>query len=151
MVDEAYDMVLENIKADYDKMWTSVELHGLYLKQGGFFLSRRQLMDSIQKATIEKFLLLTSPGIASIIVPKAYASTTLRIQEVEKDDIDLDGSLKMVAKAIVSEAKEIPCDKKTFSKKISLQSVKSEVSPTFSKLLALISPLKLGPDSSRVK
>ena len=73
------------------------------------------------------------------------------IQEVEKDDIDLDGSLKMVAKAIVSEAKKIPCDKNTFSKKISLQSVKSEVSPTFSKLLVLISPLKLGPDSSRVK
>ena len=107
-------------------------------------------MDSIQKATSEKFLLLTSPGIASIIVPKAYASTTLRIQEVEKD-IDLEGSLKMVAKAIVSEAKEIPCDKKTFSKKISLQSVKSEVGPTFSKLLALISPLKFRPDSSRVK
>ena len=96
-------------------MWTSVDLEAEYVEHG-IVLSRKRFMAKVHKDMIDKFIILTSPGIETIIVPKTYASSTLRIQAVEKDDIDekdeLDAAIETVAKAIVAEIKDIPSKNK---------------------------------------
>ena len=71
-------------------MWTTVDLYEQYIKDGGVLLSRRQLLDRVLQATGENFILLKSPGIASLIVPKAYANSTLRLQEVDNEALEAD-------------------------------------------------------------
>jgi hypothetical protein len=69
-----------------ERMWTSVELHNAYAKGGGNRLSRKQLVTKIKEHFGEKVLILTSPGIASIVVFRAQASSVLNV--VKDDDGD---------------------------------------------------------------
>ena len=78
------------VTSNKDKMWTTVDLYEQYIKDGGVLLSRRQLLDRVLQATGENFILLKSPGIASLIVPKAYANSTLRLQEVDNEALEAD-------------------------------------------------------------
>ena len=146
-VDVAYNKVLENIESETNKMWTSVELHEFYIQEGGSPLSRRKLVERIHKVKGESFLLLKSPGIASILIPKTLADKNPRIQEVENEDIDPDDAIRDIGKIIEKETKDIPFNKKTFNTKYDLQTAKSDISTTLSKLLAAISPTKLSKDS----
>ena len=94
-------------------------------------------------------MVLSSPGIASIVVFKNKANSMLRIQEVEKEtenDIS-DEVLDMIAKSIVSEIKEIPSDKSNYQSRINIPLAKSDVSPTLAKLLSKIDSKALHPES----
>ena len=86
---------------------------------------------------------MKSPGVASLLVPKAYANSTLRLQEVENEEIDTEDTIREVAKKIQTESKKIAFNKKNYNSKIDIATAKSEISPTFSKLLKYISPTKL--------
>ena len=106
------------------------------------------MVERIHKVKGESFLLLKSPGIASILIPKTLANKNLRIQEVENEDIDPDDAIRDIGKIIEKETKDIPFNKKTFNTKIDLQTAKSDISTTLSKLLAAISPTILSVASN---
>ena len=118
-------------------MWTSVDLEQEYRNVGGLTLSRKHLVDRILAIYKNDVILLSSPGIANMLVFKTQANNILRIQETDEED---EIHVQAVAKSIVKEIKDIKTNKNVYQAKIDLLSAQQDVSPTLSKLLKLISP-----------
>jgi hypothetical protein len=82
------------------RMWNSVELHKLYVYGGT--LSRRFLVRSVEQALSPDLLVLSSPGVASILVFRSNASEHLRIEDDAQNDC-LSESINCLAAVIKSE------------------------------------------------
>ena len=67
-------------------MWTSVDLEQEYRNVGGLTLSRKHLVDRILAIYKNDVILLSSPGIANMLVFKTQANNILRIQETDEED-----------------------------------------------------------------
>lgn len=141
--DHAYPKISKLFRADPYRMWSSVNLEEGYQNEGGTSLSREELVHKIVNEYKNEVILLSSPGIANIVVFKRHASSVLRIHEVKTDN---DDAIRVVANAIVSDIKNIPKDKEVYNSRIDVNSAKSEISPTLSKLLSMISPKELSKD-----
>ena len=53
--DEAFDKLVQEIRIDVSKYWTSVELHTKYMQMNGCMSSRRALVDKIKEMLGDKF------------------------------------------------------------------------------------------------
>ena len=142
--DNAYSKLCALFKVDPTRMWTSIDLENQYKDYGGTLLKRKELLSNIVK-TYKNVILLSSPGIANIVVFRSHANSILRVQELQTDDID--DSIDIVAKAVVSDIKCVQKDKDFYNSSIDIHEAKSKVSPTLSKLLSMISPTELSQDS----
>ena len=121
-----------------ERIWTSVDLHNIYMKGGGSALSRKQLMSKLKEYFGEKVLILTSPGIANIVVFRTQASTVLN---VVKDDVaDEDIEIDILARKVRKEVKEIPKQKKVYKKHIDFNVANADVCPAINDFLYAISP-----------
>ena len=86
----------------------------------------RALVDKIKEMLVDKLLVLSSPGIADIIIFKKAASKIFRIED--NDDVDIE--TKGVARKIVSEISEMTLESHIYEARIDVPLAKSYVSPT---------------------
>lgn len=75
--------LLEN-KCKYIR--TSVEVHGYYVKSGSIVFSRHSLVANLAKEFGEDLLVLSSPGLANILMFPKQASDVLKLCKVENDN-----------------------------------------------------------------
>ena len=99
-IDIGLESVKTTLKENPREMWNSVELYNLYSEHGGYKLSRRALVKLLVEIFGDEVVLLSSPGVASLLVFKRYCHFAL--QSTEDSD---DRSLRIVAEAIKKETR----------------------------------------------
>ncbi len=138
MIDNALDILKEEIQNDQTHIWNSIDLHKMYTENGGVILSRKTLVKELSTYFGEDFLVLSSVGVASIILFRSKASKTLRLVNEAEDD--LDASIAKVCKQVIKDVKAIPQDKTHYSTHISCEKAMESISDTVLELLANLSP-----------
>ena len=101
----AVEAVVSTVKADTDRVWSSVELHTLYKEKGGVDCNRSRLLNSLKEIMGDEIVMLSSPGVATMFISKSKAATMLRLDEVDQDGFDL--QVKAVASKIAAETKTL--------------------------------------------
>ena len=132
--DIAYHEIADIMQSDVSRMWTSVEIYKLY-KQAGGVITRETLVKKIADTFGSKLLVLSSPSIASILVFRNHASSIMRIENVDDDNVDIE----KIAKVVINEIDSIPLKRDTYNKHIDIVTAKQDVSPTLMQLLKTIS------------
>lgn len=84
--DSALEELLSQMSLDVTRIWNSAELYTLYSELGGTLISRRFLIKSVCEHFHPNLLVLTSPGVASILVFRGKAADHLRIIDDTEDD-----------------------------------------------------------------
>ncbi len=130
---EPYTLLSNLFASNPSRVWSSLDLYKEYASLGGTSLSRKELVQKLVAEYKNDILLLSSPGIANIIVFKSKANTVLRIQSLDDED---ERNLRSTAKNIVSEIQNIKYNKDEYQSNIDLTSCKQDVSPTLAKLLS---------------
>lgn len=97
--DKGLHKTILQMQSNRTRIWNSIELYELYQESGGTELSRRSLISCIHEMLQPDIIVLSSPGVASIVVFKTNASAQLRILDDTDDDCN--------ARAISSLAKKI--------------------------------------------
>ena len=69
-------------------MWNSIDLYGMYSEGSGFKYSRRTLIKVLVDYLGDEVVLLSSPGLASILVFKKYCHFALQSAD-DGDDKNL--------------------------------------------------------------
>ena len=133
--DSAFEVLTQQMEKEKDKLLTSSDVYKKYLALGGSITTRWWLMKHLKDYFGSKLLVLSSPGINDILVFKEVAASMFCIEENDEDYVDT----KSVAKEIVKEIHSIEHEKDQYHSRIDIQSAKSEVSPTLSRLLSEIS------------
>ena len=85
-------------------MWNSVELFDSYSQFGGVQLCRWTLVSKRQELFGNDLMVLSSPGIANIIVFRSCASQILRLVNTEEDDTET--LIGKASKSILQEIKK---------------------------------------------
>ena len=135
--DAALKSLTEHILTDKSHIWNSVELFERYRDFGGNKLSRKHLIKKLSVIFEDDLLVLSSPGIASIIIFRSKASDVLRLVDDEEDD--LDAAVTKVSNKIVQDVKAIPMDKANYNTQINSELAIENVSETVLDILANIS------------
>jgi len=139
----AYDLALSQVtdamKGQNLNIWNSVEINDLYSEFGGSQLQRKGLMSRIEEYFGNELVGLHSPGLANMIVFKEVAPNLIKLVNT-KDDDDLDFALKVVAKHIIDEDRDINYDPTIYNTRINTEMLSSYVSDTVSCLLSKLSP-----------
>ena len=66
--DASVASLVKMIKLEKDRIWTSTELHSLYLDKGGKELNRSKLLNKVTEHMGTEVLVLSFLGVASIIM-----------------------------------------------------------------------------------
>ena len=135
VVDEAFEMVKSIMDADRATMWTSIEIHQLYQNHSGSKLTRKALVDLLIKDFSNDLILLSSPGLANLLVFRKHASTIMKITESDDDPIDMKRIANQIKKEILD--MEMPNDR--YHRRINKSIAKESVSETLTNLLSKIS------------
>lgn len=136
-IDTAFEAVTSELRADQRRVWSSVEVHASYISFGGSMLSRGLLVNKIADLFGKDLLVLSSPGLANILMFRTTASSMLRIEELDEDD----KSIEVVSKRILTECKEIKesWSKDSYNSTINTCLATEESSSTLLSLLANLS------------
>lgn len=94
---------------------------------GGTLLSRRSLIKSAHEHFHTNLLVLSSPGLASILVFRGKASDHLRIIDDAEEDCDAE-AISKVAKRIKAERQQLKTDGNTYATRISMNTALAECS-----------------------
>ena len=133
--DSALINLQKTMLASPEKIWTSTELHSCYQTYEGKVLSRQQLVTELQTHFGKDILVLSSPGIANIVIFRSHASSLLHVIEENDDDFNFHKLGKTIQKEILS----IPKQKEIFNKRIDFQMAVDDTSPTLMMVLKCIS------------
>ena len=87
-MDEAYETVKNLLDNDRKSMWTSIEAEKIYQKHGGFLLSRQCLIGQLTKDFTNELIVLSSPGLANLLVFRKHASIIMKITESDDQPKD---------------------------------------------------------------
>ena len=87
------------------RYWTSTALHSLYLDKGGEDLNQTRLLNKVTEYTGNEVVVLSSPGVASIIMLNEKASQIFKFERVDEEDDNI--NLRLIAKKIDSEVKSL--------------------------------------------
>ena len=85
----AVEAVVSAVRADTDRVCSSVELYTLYKEKRGIDCNRSRLVNSLKEIMGDGIMMLSSPGIVTMLISKSKAATVLRLEEVYQDDFDL--------------------------------------------------------------
>ena len=96
----------------------------------GPFLSLGSLVQRLNEFFAGELIVLSSPGLANILLFRSTASNVLRVVDFEEDD----KSPEVVAKQIVRECKELCIDKNVYNTRIDKDLAKEETSSTLTLL-----------------
>jgi len=121
--DRALEELTKELCSDPTRIWNSVELYKLYEDLGGKQLTRRSLINCLGETFHPDLLVLSSPGVASILLFRSNASSKLRI--VDNADADCDQAISSLGKKIQSECLAQKPDASTYATRVSLDSVTS--------------------------
>ena len=55
------EVVVSAVRADTDRVWSSVELHTLYKEKGGVYCNRSRLLNSLKEIMGDEIMILLSP------------------------------------------------------------------------------------------
>ena len=86
-------------------MQSSVELHTLYTEKGGVDCNRSRLVNSLKKIIGDEIMILSTPGVATMLISKSRAATVFRLDRVDQYDFDL--QVKAVASKIAAETQTL--------------------------------------------
>ena len=86
-------------------MQSSVELHTLYTEKGGVDCNRSRLVNSLKKIIGDEIMILSTPGVATMLISKSSAATVFRLDRVDQYDFDL--QVKAVASKIAAETQTL--------------------------------------------
>ncbi len=136
--DEGLQYVIEILQADRNQIWNSVELYQEYQDNYGRALTRRRLIQDIQKYFGDELVVLTSPGYASLITFHKNARLMKMIKDDDESD-DIERSINIVAKHVVQECNTISNDKSTYQAHIDRNIAAEYASDTLMMLLAAMS------------
>ena len=134
--EDTFRQLIHTIRVDRTRMWTSVDVERTYTELGGTSLSRPELIKRVTSDLDNEIVVLSSPGLAHILIFRDKASTLLRL--VETTDTD-DRNIDAVSKTITKECKNIPINKDVYSPDISIHHAEKESSNTLLRLLSKIS------------
>ena len=132
--DPAFDSVIDEMSKDRSRMWNSVELFHQYQQFGGKVLVQRSLVQKINGHFKEDVVVLSSPGLASLIVFIKNASTVVNLAS-DKEEDQQDILLEKLAKIICNEVKQIATDRSRYDIRITKESIR----PTVMDLLSALS------------
>ena len=123
----------------FARTWNSIEMYSLYSELGGTKLSRCSLIKTVHDHFHQNLLVLSSRGIASILVFRGKASDHLRLIDDAEDDSDVQ-AISMVAKRIKAESLKLKRDGHAYPTCIPMNTALAECSSTLLTLFAAISP-----------
>ena len=103
--------VIRSIRNQPDQIWTSVQLHDIYVEKGGKEKNRHRFIDTIVDQMKEEIYVFSSPGLPNHVMLKEKASSTFKLMSKEDDDEDL--PLQAVAKQIKTELKKFHLTKQS--------------------------------------
>lgn len=137
--DLAFNQVIDEMMNDRSRLWNTIELFHKYQLFGGKTLLRRTFLMKIQDQ-LDDVVVLTSPGLASLVVFRNSASSALHLAS---DSDTEDGQqeyviIRKLAKVIVDEMKQIAYDKSRYDIRITKEDMATSVSQTLMNLLAAI-------------
>ncbi|CAH1798185.1 unnamed protein product, partial [Owenia fusiformis] len=128
--DLALEKVIEEVRNDTSRMWTSTELLDYYISAGGVYFQtgNRSIMECIVKTLEGEFILLSTIGYASLLISKTFAHQILKLKSHEDDDSHI--HIKNISAKIVNECKEVAPDKTCYKTRLSPDAVSSPISMT---------------------
>ena len=126
------------MKKEPDKIWSTPELHELYIRHGGTESNRYSFSCRFTQLMQSNILAFTSPGIASVFMPKGKASSLIPLIEDDNED-DMEIHIKAVEKRIKTEVTEMLLDQSHLTK-VSSNTLFDECNESLTSLLFLISP-----------
>ena len=132
--DVAFTAVINDMLENEAYIWSSVEIYSIYELTGGCILSRISLLQKLTEYFHPELLVLSSPGLSSILLFQKRASDLLRV--VEEDD---EYMVSVVAKKIAKESQTLPHNKNIYKTQIDASIALEDVSPTLLTLLSSIS------------
>ena len=98
-----------------------------------------KLIQSLAAKFGEELLVLSAPGVASIIVFKHRAPVLLKLVN-DYDDSDIDAAITTVSKQIVNETKSVEMDKNQYETRLKTETIENSLSSALMRLLAKVSP-----------
>lgn len=137
--DMGLEYVVNEMLRDKKCMWNSIDLFHEYTSHGGCKLTRKSLIQELQRYFEGELLVLSSPEYAHIV---SFSNTAASILHMVKgdDDKDINKSICKVAKQVANDCKDMLCDKTSYNLHIDKQTVDASVYSTLQKLLGKISP-----------
>ena len=96
--DQALKHVIQLMKDNQESSWNSVEIENLYREYGGYELNRANLVKTLSIHFGDDLLVLSAPGVASILLFKAKCHLSILSEEN-----DADKSVKDLARTISNE------------------------------------------------
>ena len=87
------------MKLDDAKIWNSIELYDMYVSLNCKDLSCKQLIQHLQDSFGLEFLVLSSSGVASVVVFHSKAAAFRKLLPADDDDNDI--ALSKVSKKIL--------------------------------------------------
>lgn len=138
--DPFFIALTDTMSANRTKMWNSAELLQEYEESGGTAITQRKtLMQKIKKYFEDALIVLSSPGIASIV---AFASETTKLCNILKQDDDedeIDGAVNKVAKKIQQETSTLKKKRNAYTVNIDVDIAREPISETLLSLLEKVS------------
>ena len=135
-IDKGFESVKNLLQDNRKTMWTSVDVHNHYTESGGVALSRQALVTKLVHEFGEDLIVLSSPGLANILVFRAHAAGILKLCE---DDDECRQDVSKYAKCIKRKIKDMPLVKDFYAKHIRKNSANSCISDSLKALLGEIS------------
>ena len=130
--------LVKMIKLAKDKILTSTELHNLYLDKGGKDLSQNRLLNKAIEYMGNKVVVLSSPGIARIIMLNEKALQIFKFERVDEEDDDI--NLRLIAKKLNSVVKSLSRNDDVY-KNLTRESLFDDTNSSILSLLDLTSPM----------
>ena len=137
--DSGVKIVTSLMSEDRSLIWNSNDVYNMYIAKGGNNLCKKSVVRQVIEYFGNEVLVLSSPGVASIIVFRDQASTTLRIVNDDSGE-DVSFSVQRVAKAIKKEISHIEVDKGCYKPKLNQETATKATSPTLLDFLCELSP-----------
>ena len=103
--DNALDKLITELRSDRTRIWNSLELHDKYKELDGMHLSRRSLIAQVSEILHPDLLVLSSPGVASILLFRSNASDQLHIIDDASGDSNAQ-AITELSKTIRSECEK---------------------------------------------
>ena len=104
LTDTGFEEVKEILEREQQNLWTSIEVYSYYQQNGGNILSCQGLLSKLSTEFENELMVLSSPGIASILAFQKHAASILKVEEIDESQADVSN----ISKCIRKEVEQIP-------------------------------------------
>lgn len=136
--DLVFEQVVSEMKIDKSRMWNTSELLEKYHLFRGSGWKRRSLLKKIKDHFLDEIAVLSSPGLASVIVFKISAVNVLNRTSEEEDD-EQEIMIAKITDTIRKETKVMNRERSSYNIRISEKDMSMSISQTLLDLLLTLS------------